>query len=352
MVCRGYAGRNDARHDWATPWLISPCVRRPPLWTCRAPSFCLSNQRTLELWRSSAGPLLCGRDPCFRRSWATRTRSMWFFIKLILVLLIRSQRVSCFGPGKLDPLACALGFRTLIPKVFILGRCHAIPRHGPCRPLRRQASAGTEKWPSAFREWVARCIFSDFSATAGVGDLKAAPSSETEATDEEVGEDRIFRFDPVVPTGTTDGLGDIEMRALNHLRRGYIAEEDLVLLSQQLPDETRIRESTARVAGQRSFTTGAYIHREEIGLRRNLRDFKWTSELLARLLASSFPGKPFTSLALFRDLKQPPHRDSTNGPEENLLLACTSFRSLSGRGDYYCACSGCFNSVFLSYSCC
>ena len=31
-------------------------------------------------------------------------------------------------------------------------------------------------------------------------------------------------------------------------------------------------------------------------------------------------------LALFRDLKQPPHRDSTNGPEENLLLACTSFQ--------------------------
>ena len=129
-----------------------------------------------------------------------------------------------------------------------------------------------------------------------------------------------------LPTETTDGLGEIEMRALNHLRRGYIAEDDLVLLSQQLPDETRIRESAARVAGQRSFTTGAYIQREEIGLRRNLRDFKWTSELLARLLASSFPGKPFTSLALFRDLKQPPQRDSTNGPEENLLLACTSFQ--------------------------
>ena len=206
-----------------------------------------------------------------------------------------------------------------------------LPRHPTARPMQTSPKAGfstsgTEKWPSAFCEWVARCIFSDFSATAGVGDLKAAPSSETETTDEEVGEERIFRFDPVVPTGTTDGLGDIEMRALNHLRRGYIAEEDLVLLSQQLPDETRIRESTARVAGQRSFTTGAYIHREEIGLRRNLRDFKWTSELLARLVASSFPGKPFTSLALFRDLKQPPHRDSTNGPEENLLLACTSFQ--------------------------
>ena len=206
-----------------------------------------------------------------------------------------------------------------------------LPRHPTARPMQTSPKAGfstsgTEKWPSAFCEWVARCIFSDFSATAGVGDLKAAPSSETETTDEEVGEERIFRFDPVVPTGTTDGLGDIEMRALNHLRRGYIAEGDLVLLSQQLPDETRIRESTARVAGQRSFTTGAYIHREEIGLRRNLRDFKWTSELLARLVASSFPGKPFTSLALFRDLKQPPHRDSTNGPEENLLLACTSFQ--------------------------
>ncbi|CAE7773343.1 unnamed protein product, partial [Symbiodinium microadriaticum] len=92
-----------------------------------------------------------------------------------------------------------------------------------------------------------------------------------------------------------------------------------------LPDETRIRESALEVEGQRSFTTGAYVHQDNVGLRRNLRNHRWTSELLARILAASFPGKPFSSLALFRDLKQPAHRDSTNGPWENLLLACTSF---------------------------
>ncbi|CAE7930137.1 unnamed protein product, partial [Symbiodinium sp. KB8] len=92
-----------------------------------------------------------------------------------------------------------------------------------------------------------------------------------------------------------------------------------------LPDETRIRESALEVEGQRSLTTGAYVHQDNVGLRRNLRNHRWTSELLARILAASFPAKPFSSLALFRDLKQPAHRDSTNGPWENLLLACTSF---------------------------
>ena len=46
MACQVCAGRNDARHDWATSWLISPCVLRRLLWTCRAPLFCLSNRRT------------------------------------------------------------------------------------------------------------------------------------------------------------------------------------------------------------------------------------------------------------------------------------------------------------------
>ncbi|CAE7774470.1 unnamed protein product, partial [Symbiodinium microadriaticum] len=100
---------------------------------------------------------------------------------------------------------------------------------------------------------------------------------------------------------------------------------ELLELSRRLPDETRIRESALEVEGQRSLTTGAYVHQDNVGLRRNLRNHRWTSELLARILAASFPAKPFSSLALFRDLKQPAHRDSTNGPWENLLLACTSF---------------------------
>ena len=55
-------------------------------------------------------------------------------------------------------------------------------------------------------------------------------------------------------------------------------------------------------------------------LRRNLRNHRWTSELLARVLAASFPGKPFSFLAS----GTPAHRDSTNGPWENLLLACAT----------------------------
>ena len=74
-----------------------------------------------------------------------------------------------------------------------------LPRHPTARSMQASRTAsfsttGTEQWPSAFCEWVARCICSDFSATAGVGDHEAAPPSETATTDEEMGEGKIFRF--------------------------------------------------------------------------------------------------------------------------------------------------------------
>ena len=82
-----------------------------------------------------------GRDPCSMMSWATRTLSMWSFIKLISALPTRSRHVSCFGPRKLYLLACAVGSRTLTPKVSTLDRCLVTPRRGPCSPLRRRPSA-------------------------------------------------------------------------------------------------------------------------------------------------------------------------------------------------------------------
>ena len=79
------------------------------------------------------------------------------------------------------------------------------------------------------------------------------------------------------------------------------------------------------IEGQRSFTTGAFVHQDKVGIRRNLDAFPRASELLARLIACYFPGGVFSSLAFFRDLKQPPHKDTTNGPYDNLLLACSDF---------------------------
>ena len=116
-----------------------------------------------------------------------------------------------------------------------------------------------------------------------------------------------------------------EHLAAECLRNGRISQDQLLHMSELLPDEDRVRRADKPVEGQCSFTSGAYVHSDRTGLRRNTRIFPLSTELLARLISCSFPNRPFTSLALFRDLKQPPHRDSTNGPFDNLLLACSGF---------------------------
>ena len=170
----------------------------------------------------------------------------------------------------------------------------------------------------------------DFLSSASTADVGEPLDTEPESSeDSDEAGDKIFRFSPITESVAESGgqLGETEELSLKYLKRGYVTGEELLDLSGKLPDETRIRESARDVEGQRSFTTGAYIHQEVVGLRRNLRNHRWASELLARVMAASFPGKVFSSLAFFRDLKQPAHRDSTNGPWENLLLACTNFEA-------------------------
>ena len=117
----------------------------------------------------------------------------------------------------------------------------------------------------------------------------------------------------------------VEHLAAECLKLGTISQAQLLRMSELLPDEDRVRLAEKTIEGQRSFTSGAYVHLDKTGLRRNTKVFPLSSELLARLVSFSFPDRPFTSLALFRDLKQPPHRDTTNGPFDNLLLACSGF---------------------------
>ena len=119
---------------------------------------------------------------------------------------------------------------------------------------------------------------------------------------------------------------EAEGLAVKALRSGLISEAQLLALSLLLPDEDRVRESDIQAPGQRSFTTGAFCHHGRAGLRKNMGAFPYCSQLFARLVTSQFPGEPFTSLALFRDICQPPHKDTTNGRFNNLLLACSTFR--------------------------
>ncbi|CAE7239379.1 unnamed protein product, partial [Symbiodinium sp. CCMP2456] len=70
-----------------------------------------------------------------------------------------------------------------------------------------------------------------------------------------------------------------------------------------------------------SFTTGAYSFGGEVGLRRNLSSFPITSSLLARHVKAISPSFSFTSVALFRNLKTPCHRDANNFPDSYNLVA-------------------------------
>ena len=66
---------------------------------------------------------------------------------------------------------------------------------------------------------------------------------------------------------------------------------------------------------------GAYSFAGEVGLRRNSSSFPKSSALLARHVAALSPSFSFTSVALFRNLKTPCHRDENNYPGSFNLVA-------------------------------
>ena len=134
-----------------------------------------------------------------------------------------------------------------------------------------------------------------------------------------------FHFKELSSSLEPSTSNEAECLASRALRSGHVSEAQLIMLSRLLPDEDRVRESAIRSPGQRSFTTGAYCHHGKAGLRKNLSAFPFCSQLLSRLIGSQFPGEPFTSLALFLDISQPLHKDTTNGRYNNLLLACSTF---------------------------
>ncbi|CAE7279443.1 unnamed protein product [Symbiodinium sp. CCMP2456] len=95
-----------------------------------------------------------------------------------------------------------------------------------------------------------------------------------------------------------------------------------------------------------SFTTGAYSFGGEVGLRRNLSSFPITSALLARHVQAISPSFSFTSVALFRNLKTPCHRDANNFPDSyNLVVPVAHFEKGAiwcedDGGDHLLQCDG------------
>ena len=103
------------------------------------------------------------------------------------------------------------------------------------------------------------------------------------------------------------------------LSSGDLSAKSLRHLFSLLPHEPPARGVGVGQSG--SFTTGAYSFAGEVGLRRNSSSFPKSSALLARHVAALSPSFSFTSVALFRNLKTPCHRDENNYPGSFNLVA-------------------------------
>eukprot|EP00439_Symbiodinium_sp_Y106_P049791 s6312_g6.t1 len=110
------------------------------------------------------------------------------------------------------------------------------------------------------------------------------------------------------------------------LQVGDFSRESLQKLFLLLPLEPPAR--GVGVGDSGSFTTGAYFFAGEVGLR-----FPRTSALLAEHVKRLSPSFPFTTVALFRNLKTPCHQDNNNFPGSfNLVAPMSDFE----HGEIWC----------------
>ena len=79
-------------------------------------------------------------------------------------------------------------------------------------------------------------------------------------------------------------------------------------------------------SGGRAFFAGAFCKGPFFGLRQSCHSFPAAVECFTSLLRQAFPGRVFSSLAVFDNVAAAMHKDSRNAPYPNLLLALTRFR--------------------------
>ena len=72
------------------------------------------------------------------------------------------------------------------------------------------------------------------------------------------------------------------------------------------------------------FGTGAFIHGPHAGVRRHVIEYPWCSAMLAALLKTHFPGRPFSSCVLQMNMVTKVHKDYHNDENvDNIVLACS-----------------------------
>ena len=97
-------------------------------------------------------------------------------------------------------------------------------------------------------------------------------------------------------------------------------QELVGLLDSEIPARGQSR------PGEFSWSSGAYVHGTLVGLRKHAKTHPACAQVLCRYLTSVMPEFEFTTVALFKNLLTPPHRDANNAPGfPNALLPCSDF---------------------------
>ena len=75
-----------------------------------------------------------------------------------------------------------------------------------------------------------------------------------------------------------------------------------------------------------SFSTGCFRRGGVIGLRKNTTRFPLTTNVLVQFAKAKLPNQVFTTLTLFSNTSNQPHRDFHNAPVENSVISLGGFR--------------------------
>ena len=111
---------------------------------------------------------------------------------------------------------------------------------------------------------------------------------------------------------------------------GHLTTQDVASLVPLLElEEPHL--ATGQKAGG-AFFAGAYAKGGLVGLRKSCHSFPSCVRIFARLLAQTFPGLPFTSLAIFVNVQTKMHKDIYNAPFDNLAIGLSNFT----HGEIWC----------------
>ena len=103
-----------------------------------------------------------------------------------------------------------------------------------------------------------------------------------------------------------------------------VAEADLLRVHALLPRETPSRGNEAGNPGF-SFSCGCYGKGGLAGLHRNTLVYPLVTKLLINHVLKHFPGKCFSAVSIFENVRTPVHKDSRNAHHDNLVLPLSGF---------------------------